>query len=407
MKGALTVTLKISTLLFLYSLAASTYAEVEGMCNMCHKYPGFGIIEKKTDEQSHDRLRLFYINDDLFSASYHGKIRCFSCHTDVDKIPHNDLEPVDCGTDCHILEPSVNEQFSHKSIVDDLRKSAHGAEGSRHEDKGDLPVCKDCHTNKTYHLDVAQKDANISLAVCEECHVSKGFVKYFYEHIGYRIEKRRNSKEVVALCSTCHADQELMDKHDLHAVSGFSSTFHAKAISYGDEKVANCLNCHAPYEEGFSPHRIMSWKDNASPVSIKNKLQTCSQSDCHKGANNSFATVSKIHQAPDMAELLTIAKNRLLSIADPAAEVIEAAEAEKEANKAAGEDGTTDETSDGAAEDTVEMNTPFIDPVFHALVVYGINLFYKVIIALILGFFIFHRCLDLYSTMRNPHHEES
>ena len=136
------------------------------------------------------------------------------------------------------------------------------------------------------------------LKVCEECHQSGDFTRRFYEHINYRTIKRRPSKEVVKLCSTCHADFDLMEKHDLDVVVGFSSTFHAKAISYGNTEVPNCLNCHAPYQLGFSPHRITSRKNANSPTHPDNKHATCSQSGCHISASPEFASVGFVHPSP-------------------------------------------------------------------------------------------------------------
>jgi hypothetical protein len=286
-------------------LAAPAAAEVEGFCTLCHKYPGLGRLEKLEGNDQESVPRVFYINNELFEASYHGKIRCKSCHTGVDKFPHADTKPVDCAADCHIADPSVNRPFSHKKIVDDYRNSVHGVSGSRASDKSDLPVCKDCHRNKPYHASIEEREgAKVFLSVCLECHDSKPFAERFYEHMIYRTTKRRPSKEVVRLCSTCHADKALMDKHDLDVVIGFSSTFHAKAISFGDEEVANCLNCHAPYELGFSPHRITSARDSASPVSEENKIKTCRQSDCHVGAQEKFAAGGRVHPSRRAQELL-------------------------------------------------------------------------------------------------------
>jgi hypothetical protein len=385
MKNALAFFLKISVSSFLFCVGTSSFAEVEGTCTLCHKYPGLGKIQKRAEHQ-HDRLRIFYINNELFDASYHGKIRCASCHTGVDKVPHIDLESVDCGTSCHILDPAVNRSFSHKNIVDDLRMSAHGEEGSKHPDKGDLPVCKDCHSNKTYHKSVElQEDAKVIYKVCRECHQSDSYIKHFYEHITYRTVKRRSSKEVVKLCSACHADQDLMAKHELDAVVGFSSTFHAKAIAYSDENVANCLSCHAPYQMGFSPHRITSRKDKSSPVNIDNKSQTCSQANCHQGAISAFATVvSREHQSPKRSQLLVFADTNLVSV-----------EKTKMSTEAPAEE-SIEEPIEELAEDFLGLSVTV-----QAMVIYGINLFYKLIIIAVIGFFVFHRLLCLYSSTRN------
>ena len=149
-----------------------------------------------------------------------------------------------------------------------------------------------------------------------------------------------------------------MKKHNLDVVAGFSSTFHAKAISYGNEDVANCLNCHAPYELGFSPHRITSAKQSASPVSPQNKIRTCTQSACHVGAREEFAAGGRVHPSRSAQDILL-----------PTAT------------------GKGWETLAGATE-------------FEAMVLGLIRLFYMVLIACVIGGLGGHQLLVLYASRR-------
>ena len=335
-------------------------AEVEGSCTMCHKYPGLGRIEYSEGNAEKPSKRLFYINNALFESTYHGKIRCKGCHTGVDKIPHNGIPAVDCATDCHIMDPSSKKSFSHKKIVSDFDNSAHGKFGTHLKDTSDLPVCKDCHNNKTYHETIEKKmDSRHQVTVCRECHESEEFVKRFYEHIIYRTTKRRTSQEVVKLCSTCQADQELMDKPGLDTVIGFTTTFHAKAIKFGNEEVANCLNCHAPYDLGYSPHRITSRREGKSPVNVAKRLQTCSQSGCHTDASKKFAVGTRVHPSPQQIKFITTA-----------------------------------EPADQASMQIID------DPTFQTRVIGWIQLFYKVLIIAVVGGLGLHRILDMYALAR-------
>lgn len=351
-----------SLLMFLLLCLHSSIAraEVEGNCTMCHKYPGLGRIEKSEGEDGKTIKRLFYLNNELFESTYHGKIRCKNCHTGVEKIPHTDAPPVNCAADCHILDPSSNKAFSHKKIVDDFNASVHGKDGSHIDDKSQLPVCKDCHNNKTYHTVVAKEvDSLHKVIVCTECHQSKEFVQRFYEHIIYNSTKRRSSRDVIKLCSTCHADLELMQKAKLDPVIGFTTTFHAKAIKFGNEEVANCLNCHAPYELGFSPHRITSNKDKNSPVSKDNKIKTCRQSGCHTDAAEEFALGSRVHPSPERIRFLT--KSEMQKLSEPGL---------------------------------------FNDPAFQTRVVGWIQTFYKILIVVVIGGLGLHRILAMYAHRR-------
>lgn len=324
-------------------------------CLLCHKYAGLGRYD--TDAKNRIVKRVFYVNEDIHKASYHGRFNCSDCHEGVDKIPHTDAKKVDCGKACHINEPSTGKKFSHKAIVEDLEKSAHGAKGAGTEDRADLPACRDCHTNKPYLLNVQQQiKSKASLDICQQCHEEKAWTERFLSHINYRLSMRRPSSEVVRLCSKCHANSDMMARHKLDVVVGFQDTFHGKAIQYGDEEVANCLNCHAPYALGFSPHRITSQKKKDSPVNAANKRETCAQAGCHAAATKEFATGSKAHQSQFRTALVT-------------------------------KDGGT-----GAV---------LQDEAFQARILFWINLFYQLLIAAVVAGLGGHRLLDLYATYRD------
>lgn len=334
-------------------------------CLMCHKYPGLGRYEK--DAKNRIVKRIFYVNDDAHRASYHGRFNCSDCHEGVDKIPHTDAKKVDCGKTCHINEPSSGRKFSHKSIVEDMEKSAHGAKGSgikassveeQAKDQADLPACRDCHTNKPYLLSVQQQMKSKAFTeICHQCHEERAWVERFMSHINYRLSMRRPSSEIVRLCSKCHANQEMMARHKLDVVVGFLDTFHGKAIRYGDEEVANCLNCHAPYALGFSPHRITSRKKDNSPVNAANKRETCAQANCHAAATQEFATGSKAHPS--------------LAFAMPA-------------------------VKEGKAGATVRLNEDL-----QAKILYWIKLFYQILIAVVVLGLGGHRLMDLFATYRD------
>lgn len=326
-------------------------------CLLCHKYPGLGRYDK--DARNRIVKRVFYVNEDIHKASYHGRFNCSDCHEGVDKIPHTDAKKVDCGKTCHLNEPSSGKKFSHKAIVEDLEKSAHGTKGASAENQDDLPACRDCHTNKPYLLNVQQQlQSKNSKAICHQCHEDKAWIDRFLSHINYRISMRRPSSEVVRLCSKCHVNADMMSRHKLDVVVGFQDTYHGKAILYGDEEVANCLNCHAPYALGFSPHRITSQKDKVSPVNADNKRETCAQAGCHAAATQEFATGSKAHSSQFKAALAT-------------------------------KDG-----EQGA-------NIALADEAFQSKVLFWINLFYQILIALVVLGLGGHRLLDLYATYRD------
>ncbi len=338
------------------------FATDEENCLMCHKYAGLGRYAKDETKKKAVK-RVFYVNEELFRASYHGKLRCKSCHQGVEEIPHTDVKRVDCSTECHLKDPSTGRDFSHRPIVEDLAESIHGAKGSDTEHPEDLPNCKDCHSNKPYQSSMQEEVKSMRfLKVCLECHESKEWADRFYRHMLYRASTRRPSKQIIALCSKCHADPEKMKRHELDVVAGFKDTFHGKAILYGNEEVANCLNCHAPYDMGFSPHRIKSRHDTDSPANPQHKLETCEQVGCHTGAREAFADMGKVHPSSIRATIFA-SKGR-----------------------DEGEEADIDEMEQAAE--------------FQAMVLYWIKMFYKVLIILVVGGLGTHRILDLFATRR-------
>jgi hypothetical protein len=149
-------------------------------------------------------------------------------------------------------------------------------------------------------------------------------------------------------------------------VVGLPDTFHGKAIQFGNEDVANCLNCHAPfYVNGFFPHRILTQSDPRSPVSAGNKLKTCKQAGCHAGAQKAFASGGRTHAAPPTGILAM----------------------------AMGGGG------EGAAADA--------EKTFEEWVLYLIRLFYQVLIAVAVGGLAMHRVLERVAHRREQRLKEA
>lgn len=326
-------------------------------CLLCHKMPGFGIYEG--EKKAKRKKRLFFIDKSKYSYSYHGRVKCVGCHSDIDQIPHSDVKEVDCASECHIRDPSSNGWYSHKHIAQDLQSSVHG---KKKEDSEDYPECKYCHVNKPYqNTDDGLGDIDQFIKVCLQCHESAEWTERFFKHINYRARIRRSSKQIVALCSQCHADGNIMGRHGLDVVVGFNDTFHGKAIKYGNSEVANCLNCHAPYKQGFSPHSIISQDNDKAPVSQTNKLETCRQSGCHIDAKEAFATQGKVH--PSSYGLVSWMRPRS------------------------------------------DKPSTYMEDEFQKQVIYFINLLYKLLIIVVVGGLAVHQVLNLRTIKRDAQKE--
>jgi len=284
-------------------LSKSARAADIGNCLLCHKYPGISRVDTE------GKFRLFYVNEDIFNKSVHAKVKCEGCHTDIKKIPHEPAKKVDCLTQCHIVEPSSEQKFSHKDAADFLAASVHGeldTYGNPKKFPEDLPKCKDCHDNPLYRplsffKKVRPGVSETALGRCRVCHKKDDFIYRFYNHITTRLHKIRNPKNIAEVCARCHDDPTIVKRHNLstRAAVSYGETFHGKAANFLDERVPDCLDCHV--NRGQSVHQMLSHEDPVSITHINNRDLTCSNIDCHPKSTPKLAEY-KVHVEYNLEE---------------------------------------------------------------------------------------------------------
>ncbi len=276
----------------LYGLNTVVLATDQIDCLLCHKYRGLSRVNDEGD------FRLYYINAELFESGPHRRNDCRDCHTDIDRIPHKPAEKVNCTQLCHIVEPSGNNYFSHKSVAENLSKSAHGkldADGKPKRYQEDYPDCKDCHDQPLYRPISVYKGvlkhglSKRSMSRCKSCHKTGDFSQDFYEHVTSRLHKTRLSLEIVEVCAKCHEDPEFRKRHELDdVITTYKQTFHGKLLALGSERAADCLDCHVV--EGENNHLIESRTVATSSTHASNVGRTCMASDCHERASESLSS---------------------------------------------------------------------------------------------------------------------
>ncbi|MCB4204427.1 cytochrome C [Deferribacterales bacterium Es71-Z0220] len=254
-------------------------------CLLCHKYRTLSRIDET------GKTRLYYVNDNLFHSSVHGKIKCKECHSQITKIPHEENTKVNCLNECHIVEPTSEKRFSHKSVAEVIKSSIHSPENkyANFSKADDFPECIDCHNNPLFKP--IQLFKNITeegqspkaLARCNLCHKEEKFIKYFYNHVSHRLHTSKDSSEIVRMCERCHSKPEMVKRHKLkNAVSTYKDTFHGKAITFGLEGAPDCVDCHV--RENESAHAIKSYEDPESSINKDNRKKVCSRKTCHPNA---------------------------------------------------------------------------------------------------------------------------
>ena len=370
------------------SLSSDAFAADKENCLMCHKYSGLG----RFDDKGHRKI--YFVNESIFRTSVHGFLRCRQCHQDIKTIPHIGAKQVSCTVDCHMVEPSTKDwgdkkkNFSHGKVASIYDDSAHSlskrSDGTPRVNTDDVPTCKYCHTNPLYYVEEAdpvlkKKGEAIVNDVCGQCHENIEWAKRFYGHFTRRVNKRRGAAEMVELCLSCHSDVEIMNRNALPPINAFEDSFHFKAIKFGDERVPDCLGCHAPM--GFPAHNIRSLQDPESAVYPEHKLEnTCALPDCHGANTREDFAAGRVHNidvdvilAPD--------------------------ELEREAIKYLEETIEAERKFDEMMHDTTQEGEGSDLEVFVLNTVRFVYLF-LIIAPTLIGMFL-HQVLDLYSTLRD------
>jgi formate dehydrogenase gamma subunit len=99
----------------------------------------------------------------------------------------------------------------------------------------------------------------------------------------------------LAICVRCHEDAPLMKKHnvDPDAVTSYNESFHGKAVRYGSQKAATCVDCH-------TAHHVLPKTDPNSSINVAHSRETCAK--CHFGAVAKFAHSGVTHLAIKVKE---------------------------------------------------------------------------------------------------------
>lgn len=203
---------------------------------------------------------------------------------------------MDCLRSCHIEEPTREIIFTHAKVEHALSDSVHAPlefDGTRRSDPDDFPTCKDCHDMPLFRplslfKSVRAGVSDRALSRCVLCHDDERFTRYYYSHITTRLHKARDPREVVAMCSTCHADPALARRHGLpDVVSSYLESYHGKAMFLGSSLAPDCLDCHA--QQG-SVHEMHGKTDRRSMLHMNNRPQTCATTDCHENAGPALAS---------------------------------------------------------------------------------------------------------------------
>jgi hypothetical protein len=279
---------------------ASLAFEDDEACLMCHKYPMLGRV---TDDGAH---RSYTVVPGTFSRTVHRNVPCRDCHTEIRELPHKPVkEGVRCDSECHsVTNPSTGKPFSHKATYNAYRESVHGRDKNVDGAERDKPYCIACHRNPIYNPREDTLPQHITDR-CNVCHEDRKFVDRWYNHTSRRVkEVKRDSREIAALCGSCHGDKHLIERRlqvaeaegrtlgsrFAVAAESYEKSFHGKMAGIGRDASANCLDCHVDASKYFeNVHALYSSQDARSPVNQERRAETCRR--CHESADEKYAAV--------------------------------------------------------------------------------------------------------------------
>lgn len=221
--------------------------------------------------------------------------KCLSCHKDA-KIPHKNYK----GEEELIQGYMESDHYKALKNGNENAPTCYVCHGAHEMEKADNPdskisrknVAKTCgqegchkdqvkdYTGSVHEKAILEKGGNDS-PTCNNCHGNHVIASKKIEN------KLMQSKEVIQLCSHCHASVEMVERNDLptKVTETYLESFHGLATRGGLSAAANCESCH-----GY--HNIRPSTDPLSTINKKNLPETCGK--CHPGATEALFT-TKIH----------------------------------------------------------------------------------------------------------------
>jgi hypothetical protein len=270
--------------------------ETEAYCLSCHANPNLML-----SLPSGEILPLF-ISPEILRASVHSPsgIECEACHTNIKtyphpKIPYQTIRELsrsyyESCKKCHVANYELTQDSIHNqaavqgNLAAPVCTDCHGAHDVKPAGEPRALIsqtCGKCHSaiNATYtlsvHGDALLDEENPDVPVCTDCHGV------------HNIQDPRTAQfriETPDLCSSCHADADLMAKYGLSndVYNLYETSWHGVDISVYKANWPNIWHESAVCTDCHGIHEIRKTEDPQSMVNSANLLETCRK--CHPGA---------------------------------------------------------------------------------------------------------------------------
>ncbi len=318
------------------------------VCLSCHGSP-----ELKMQLPSGEDLSL-YVNAQVFNASVHGKQgqKCTACHNDISGYPHPPLFAKD-RRDLSLGLYTTCRQC-HEEQYRNTLDSVHGrllAGGDRN-----APICTDCHS---YH-DVTPPDRPRSRIprTCSKCHST---IYNDYKESVHGATLLEESNPDVPTCIDCHGIHRMEDP--------LTARFRLKSPQM-------CANCHT------DPVRMNKY-------GLSTDVLDTYVADFHGTTVELFVKQSPDHPTNKAVCYDCHGVHNIKKVTDPEATVV------KENLLSTCRQCHPDATANFPAAWVGHYRA---SPTRHPLVYY-VNLFYKIFIPAVIGFFVLYIALDVVHQM--------
>ena len=236
------------------------------------------------------------VSADELEKSIHATLDCADCHEGLNSeaLPHK-AQParVNCLS-CH-ENLAKTHAFHPDFAVTPLALTSqtdcsdcHGKHGIRaalgkssaFAGEGATKLCGECHEEAAKHFPPSTHGVSLATGhpeapTCISCH-RMGVTSGSGDQLHVKNEQAR-------LCLSCHLSDPRVTARTVmgaHFIESYAQSVHGKALTKGNAKAANCVDCHGSHEM----NRAMA---GASRVNSQHIPATCSR--CHQAAAKAYA----------------------------------------------------------------------------------------------------------------------
>lgn len=304
--------------------AASSLPQTGGLgneaCLGCHSAPGqlIDLAENETLEIS--------IDPELFAASTHKDVACSQCHSTITAFPHP--ERTEQTRRDYQLAFTESCKTCHEEQYTQLQDSIHGltlAGGG--EMSAVAPTCADCHNPHT-QLPVRDASGNLLAAVrhqtpltCAKCH-NTIFEEYKNSVHGAGVLEENNPdvatctdchgvhtisdpttsafrNSSIQMCANCHTDETIMSKYDISTdvLNTYVADFHGTTTTLFEKQSPDEMTNKAVCYDCHGIHGIYAVDDPQKGLSVKQNMLVACQR-CHPDATENFPDSWLSHYIP-------------------------------------------------------------------------------------------------------------